>query len=219
MSRWASSLVCLMLLLVGCTAPPGTPSPSSTRVWDPMSWRPSETIALPQMSPEEMAQWRIKELKGIASSLGVTPTSTPALVYWTLPDEQPIPVSKCLRDRGWDATAGPDGGTLVSGVQDAQKSAMKLDQYECIAQFSVDPRYMTPTPQMLGAVWEYFESYGIPCMAHFGFTPDEALPSRETFISTNGAWFLYPTKVSVHIPDDVTRACPQLPPTRAVFSQ
>lgn len=64
-------------------------------------------------------------------------------------------------------------------------------------------------------VWAYSKDYGIPCLAHFGIKPDEPLPTRETYIATRGRFYLYP--LNAQVPDTVQSACPQLPPTRAMF--
>ncbi|MFZ1412502.1 MAG: hypothetical protein WAS07_13705 [Micropruina sp.] len=191
---------------------PGTPTPT---VWDPMAWKPPSPIAVPTMTDEERASRRLADLQEFATLHRIKPTRTPPLERWTLPDDQAVPVSACLRDSGWTAKAVPNGH-LQTEVEEGQRSAQKLAQYDCMARFSIDPRFMIqPTQQMYVAVWTYFKDYGIPCLARFGIAPDHPLPTRETFVATNGLWGLYPTNAEV--PAEVQAVCPQLPPTRAMF--
>ncbi|MBK8460559.1 MAG: hypothetical protein IPL43_10570 [Micropruina sp.] len=167
------------------------------------------------MTDEERASRRLADLQEFATLHKIKPKSTPPLERWTLPDDQAVPVSACLRDSGWAAEAGPNG-YLQTTVEEAQRTAQKLAQYDCMARFSIDPRFLSqPTQQMYGAVWTYFKDYGIPCLARFDLAPDLPLPTRETFLATNGRWGLYP--INAEVPAEVQAVCPQLPPTRAMF--
>lgn len=212
--RGVAGVVCLLLAMAACSAQPGGTPMSSPTAWDPMAWRPSSRVAVPAMSESEMAKQRLADLESWAETLQIKPKRTPALERWTYPDEQAVPVSACIRDAGWEASVTP-GGSLEVTAEEAQKAASKLAQYDCLARFSVDPRFLRPNEEMYAAVWSYFKDYGIPCLASFGIAPDGPLPTRETFIATKGRYSIYP--LNANVPDDVVRVCPQLPPTRAMF--
>ena len=216
--RGAAGLVwpgCLLVVVAASTSPrPGPTQPSPT-TWDPTAWRPPSSVAVPTMSEAEMATRRLAELQTMADIWGIKPARTLPLERWTLPDERAVPVSACLREAGWEASVGPNG-ELRTTVEEPQRTAQRLARYDCAARFSVDPRFLAqPNEQMYAAVWAYSKDYGIPCLAHFGIKPDEPLPTRETYIATRGRFYLYP--LNAQVPDTVQSACPQLPPTRAMF--
>lgn len=134
------------------------------------------------MTPAEKNAFRQQELEGRARSAGIEYTSLPALERWITPDEYARVLAPCLQSKGFDATVTPDG-VLESNVPDAQASAHERAKLECEAMYAIDPRFQTmEADAALTVLWEYYDSFAIPCLRRHGVEPLEPLPTREAFV-------------------------------------
>ncbi|MDO5067849.1 MAG: hypothetical protein Q4D96_11265 [Propionibacteriaceae bacterium] len=155
------------------------------------------------------------------------PTTGPVpeveFIRWTQSyEDYSTTISKCLNDAGFDVTPGPREPDLGEGIPESQLPAFDVASYTCEAQYSLDPRLEGDwSEDQIRLVYDYFEQYYIPCMkAHNQPVVEDGKPSRETYVSTfftteEGRWWPYPRDTAV--PDNVSKACPDLPPDKALY--
>lgn len=212
----------VLLGIVACASSPApqpssTDAPSATNVaWE--QWRPSTSVRLPQLSAAESSSLRDAWLASMASYVDIDPSTLPGLVRWVSPDEVPQVIAACLRDKGWPATAEPDSSISINGVSDSQARAFDVASLECDAMYSVDPRFLRPDPVVTAEIlWEYNDTFLIPCLRERGYEPDEPLPTKEVFAQRTTPWYAHPEAgLGVAEHNALKAACPVAPPAAAL---
>lgn len=209
--------VVLLIVSTACTpaAPQASTTPTPSRTWDAASWKSPVRAKTEAVSDAEAARRRARFLETTAQELGIHPQKTPALVRSIFPEEQGKVWSKCLADAGWpNASPGVEGGIKYKNPPKAQEAAFKTAYYDCAAAYTFDPRMLggAPTEPMIEVQWYYLRDYAIPCLKAHGITPEGELPTKDTFVSSQGAYTPFrfgppPT------PDAIREACPQSAPS------
>ena len=147
------------------------------------------------------------------------------LFRWTeSPAEHWTAVAQCLTDRGFPAEAEVDARGVIfpnGGSPEEQDDALDIAWYVCQAQYSLDPRFYDDwNEDQLAVIYDYFTQYYIPCMkAHDQPVNDKNQPSRDVYIANSTGenadpWWPYPIAA---IPEHVKKACPELPPDKALY--
>ena len=220
----------LVILLVGvcslgvasCTPPPepnASPSPSTPQTWDPEAWEPTVKITPKTFTEEERWNAREQRLKQIEPETGPIPEVD--LIRWTQSyEDYSTTISQCLNDAGFHVTPGYRGPDLGDGIPEEQLPAYDLANYRCESQYTLDPRLVGDwSDEQIALIYDYFEQYYIPCMkAHDQPVTEAGKPSRETYVSTffttEKRWWPYP---QAQVPEEVSKACPELPPDKALY--
>ena len=222
----------LVILLVGvcslgvasCTPPPepnASPSPSTPQTWDPEAWEPTVKITPKTFTEEERWALRAEWLKRAEPSDG--PPGDVQLIRWLDgTKEYSETMAQCLTERGFPAEPDTLGVTFPDGgIPSEQDDALDIAWYMCEAQYTLDPRFHGEyTDEQLGVLYDYFEQYYIPCMkAHDQPVADKDKPTRDVYIANSTGenadpWWPYPIAA---IPEHVKKACPELPPDKALY--
>ncbi|MDO5083260.1 MAG: hypothetical protein Q4D89_07660 [Arachnia propionica] len=155
-----------------------------------------------------------------------SPVPEVELIRWTEgPTEHWHAVAQCLTERGFPAEAKADARGVIfpnGGSPEEQDDALDIAWYVCQAEYSLDPRFHDDwNEDQLGVVYDYFTQYYIPCMkAHDQLVNEKDKPTRDVYVATYNdedadPWWPYPRDTAV--PDDVSKACPELPPDKALY--
>ena len=207
--------------VTSCTPPPQASTPSSTtpQTWDPNAWEPTVKITPKTFTEEERWNAREQRLKQIEPETEPIPEVN--LIRWTQSyEDYSNTISQCLNDAGFDVTPGPRGPDLGYGFPESQLPAFALASYRCESQYTLDPRLVGDwSDEQIALIYDYFEQYYIPCMkAHDQPVTEAGKPSRETYVSTffttEKRWWPYPQS---QVPEEVSKACPELPPDKALY--
>ncbi|RRD05460.1 hypothetical protein EII34_06945 [Arachnia propionica] len=212
--------------LISC-APPQAAAPSSTattpQAWDPNAWEPPVKVTLKTYTEEERWALRAELLKHDEPKN--SPVPGVELIRWTEgPAEHWTTVAQCLTERGFPAEAEVDSRGVIfpnGGSPEEQDDALEIAWYVCQAEYSLDPRYHDDwNEEQLGVVYDYFTQHYIPCMkAHDQPVNEKNKPTRDVYIATYNdedadPWWPYPVAV---VPQHVKKACPELPPDKALY--
>ncbi|MFP7706741.1 hypothetical protein [Trueperella sp. LYQ141] len=197
--------------------------------WNPHEWKPTVKVSLPVMSDSEKRQWLRSYLANLARSDNISnpPEGIEPIRFATSRKEYHEELAACLTDRGFNAKAGPDGGTYYSpGVPDSQTEALNLAWYECNALYPPDPAFVTDwNEDQLALVYDYWTQYYTPCMADAGYTVDNSKqPTKELFIEkffTPDRINWWPSNFSGLLPMDeqweLVEHCPPYPPDEFMY--
>ncbi|MDO5067848.1 MAG: hypothetical protein Q4D96_11260 [Propionibacteriaceae bacterium] len=146
------------------------------------------------------------------------------LIRWIEGTEEHMKtIAQCLTDQGFPAEAGLRGVSFPGGgIPEEQDEPLATAVYVCQAQYSLDPRFYDEyNEEQLALLYDYFEQYYIPCMkAHDQPVNEKDKPTRDVYIATfndpdSDPWWPYPRDTAV--PDNVSKACPELPPDKALY--
>ena len=225
--------------LVGCTgqppAAPSTPTPSPTIAapstaesagpdtearpftvrgvgW--RDWRPVKPVALTPISDEEADRRIDGYLELMAAGFDVSLGDLPARVRTVPPSQLGATLAQCSTDAGFPAVQQADG-RVTSDQPDAPGRARA--ELDCAATYPPDPRFLgdPQDPAILAAVWEYYDTFVIPCLAAHRVQPHTALPGREQFLA-DPVWEPCPQYLSPLQLQVLEAHCPATPPYEAV---
>lgn len=209
--------------LAGCSAPPPQPEPVLPPPSAPASagatqprWRPRTPLPPQTMTTDEAMRLRQAMLDEHARNMGLRPPPpTPELVRWVTHEEGIRVMGECLEAKGIPVEWA--NGRAGYGVKhaDAQQSSVATADYQCLAEYSPDPRLSTHTPAQMGIEWDYTSEWLLPCLERLGVPATEALPSREVYVSSGGQWDGYPFQHPRT--DEAIRVCPPSPPDLALL--
>ena len=178
----------------------------------PGAWRPKQFLPPQKMTAEEAAARRASLLAEQARHWGLKDPATPALIRWVTYDEGIEVMGRCLEERGVQLNWEADRRSFEVKTVGEQTGPLGLADYECLAQYTPDPRQDLRNEATLGIMWEYNAEYVIPCLKEHGFPVLADLPSREVFIAGNGGWQGFPLDDSAAI-----AACRPSPPSEALL--
>jgi len=164
-----------MLVLTGCVA---VPPPGPTE---------SEVAAVQEHALQQT--WQRTGLPGDPPEV----TPGPAIEG----DAWGQAVFSCVQQEGFEMTSmewSPDsGGALMTNNADTvDDPAIQRAFYECVAANprAFDERDYALTEAQLDYIYDYYQSWLVPCMIMNGFTPSAA-PSRVEFHALAGQWYPY----------------------------
>jgi hypothetical protein len=133
-------------------------------------------------------------------------------------------VAACLRDKGWDATIGWDGGMHVNNPGGTTTmAALQEDTYACWDIYGGPQPFVPPTDTEIRANYDYVAHDLRDCLIGMGFDISEP-PSEEEYLATyprtegiveSGPWTPYddlPQDLNGHTWREVNETCPQAPP-------
>lgn len=242
-ASWLSVLALVVVLLTGCSngessAPNGTTVQTSASV-SPTSDR-SATDGASQVSSASIDQTSAKStaqpallsdeealdryLSEAAQSFGLTgETPDVAIVRRIKPEEKASVVIQCLRDKGFPVTESGVGAFSVD-VPPEQQDAAGLAQYECLAAYPPEARFLQPMgTQQYTAIYRYYTRTLVPCLAENGYPQTDPVPTEQTFLDSLGTpeeWNPYsavPDGGGTQEWDGLKRACPQEAPSDEVY--
>lgn len=203
----------------GCSSTPDEPTTSAA----PASWIPSKPLSVPSMSTSEMMAVRETLLSDQAEQMGLGNPAIPALVRWTLPEEQLMVMQTCLVDKEFTVSLSNGGTGIQASIAPNQQSAYDLAFWQCDAMYSVDARLsqLPSDAEMVGHLWDYWDEFVIGCLAANGHPARRELPSRQVFAGDD-SWFIqqaYPDITDDAESTRLQRACPPTPPSSLLLGQ
>lgn len=240
---WLSLLGLVGVLLSGCSdggssAPTGTTAQTSASA-SPNS-EESATDGSSQVSSASTDQTSVKStsqpallsdeealdryLSELAESFGLTgEVPEVAIVRRIKPEEKAPVVIQCLRDKGFPVTESGVGAFSVD-VPPEQQDAAGLAQYECLAAYPPEARFLQPMgTQQYTAIYRYYSRTLVPCLAENGYPQTDPVPTEQTFLDSLGTpaeWNPYsavPDGGGTKEWDGLKRACPQEAPSDQVY--
>lgn len=164
-------------------------------------------------------------LDDFAATNGLEDVPEVDVVRVVTPAESREVVDECVSAQGWSQL--PDGTFTYPSEQD---EAFSLAMYICLASYPVDEAYTTPIePQQWSAIYDYWLSDTLPCLAAEGFEVPEP-PSKESFLA-NPVWSPDTPEVREQVAARVsagsfpsheyvfTEVCPVMPPDDVRFTK
>lgn len=198
---------------------PGPVTPTADAVGSPRGtawkdWRPATPPVLAPISDEEADRRIHNYLESVAEGFNVSVASLPPRVRIVRLSEIADVLAQCSTDAGFPATVSSDGRARSDLPADRARALAEL---ACAAQYPPDPRFLGdgPQPAVLGVVWEYLDTFLVPCLRAHGQEPSVQLPPREQFVR-DPTWDGYPWSLPPLKQNLLEVQCPQSPPYEAV---
>lgn len=231
-----ASSVGAVLVLTGCSSPkddvasppPATPSMDSS---EPAAtpgggsppivsdWQPSNPLSSRiDMSEKEKMAKRATNLVLQAESMGLQNPPKIQLVRWITPEEWAPTLVKCLTDRGFPVGYTADGGINSANIPGEQAPALETAMYECMAQYSIDPRLsQSLNSEQRGILYDYLVESYVPCLGKLGVKVSSP-PSREVFMATaEGDGWMPQLEISTDKVTEANAKCPTQPRSDVLY--
>lgn len=213
-------VVLASVVLAGCTADAPEPSPARTA-------GTSGAVSVPPgPGPEPTASY-LEELDGwwemVLSMHPEAERPETRIIRYISPEEWGSAIAACMTDQGFPTNENGDGGVRPAPVPVAQREALSVAQFVCLASYPVEDKYRIPLSEaQLSRLYDYLVGDLVSCLQERGFDVDASrAPSKQTFIESYnkpGApaqWSPYEVVVNSNLSeqewDDTQKACPQSP--------
>ncbi len=193
-------------------APTGAPPPVAD--WEP----PTPLSNRVDMSEQEKMAKRAANLALEAEVSGLEDPPKVELIRWITPEEWAPALVECANDRGFPVGYTTDGGIDSANIPGEQGPALELAMYECMAEYSIDPRLREPlNGEQRGILYDYLVSSYVSCLAKLDIEVS-APPTREVFMSTaEGDGWMPQSELPSNQVSEANAKCPALPRSDVLY--